>query len=98
MALNQALISSGVTQYGTPLFSLVNAIGTFRANDEGITVIDDSTFLFDGYYVRIRSKILEDGFTTASDREWNMGEFESTREFEFNGTTYDAGRRVLFAY
>ena len=92
MALNQALISSGVTQYGTPLFSLVNVIGTFRANDEGITVIDD------GYYVRIRSKILEDGFTTASDREWNMGEFESTREFEFNGTTYDAGRRVLFAY
>ena len=98
MALNRTLISSGVTQYGTPLFSLVNAIGTFRANDEGITVIDDSTFLFDGYYVRIRSKILEDGHTTASDREWNMGEFESTREFEFNGTTYDAGRRVLFAY
>jgi hypothetical protein len=98
MALNLNLISASVKQYGTPLFQLEETIGTFDANTADVTVVDEHTFMFQGYYVRLRNKAIEDGHTTASDREWTMGQFVSTRDYEFNGTTYPAGRQVLMAF
>jgi hypothetical protein len=54
--------------------------------------------MLEGYYVRLRNKNIEAGETTATDREWTMAQFVSTREFDFNGTTYPAGRQVLMAF
>ena len=98
MALNLNLISASVKKYGTPLFQIEETIGTFTAQTEGVTIIDDTTFMLQGYYVRLRNKNIEAGETTATDREWTMAQFVSTREFEFNGTTYPAGRQVLMAF
>lgn len=98
MALNQNLISATIKQYGTPLFQLEETIGTFDANTADITIVDDTTFMFQGYYVRLRNKNIEAGETTATEREWTLGQFVSTRDFEFNGTTYPAGRQVLMAF
>jgi hypothetical protein len=98
MALNINLISATVKKYGTPLFQLQETIGTFDAKTDGVEIIDDTTFLFQGYYVRLRNKNVEAGETTASDREWTMGQFIATRDYEFNGTTYEAGRQLLMAF
>ena len=99
MALQLPLISDSITRYGEALFVLVTDAGTFRNTDEGVTVRDDRTFAFEGGYIApIRSAELEKGFDTASDREWKLGEFEATRDYEFNGTEYPKGRRVLFVY
>ena len=99
MALQLALISDSITRYGEVLFTLVNEAGTFRSTDAGVTVRDNKTFAFEGGYIApIRSAELEKGFDTASDREWKLGEFEASRDYEFNGVNYLKGRRVLFVY
>ena len=102
MALKLALISESITRYGEALFTLVNDAGTFGISDDGVIARDEHTFefAFEGgrLIAPIRSKLREDGVTTATDRDWQLGEFEATRDYEFNGTTYPKGKRVLFAY
>lgn len=102
MALQLALISESITRYGEALFTLVNDAGTFGISDEGVTARDEHTFefAFEGgrLIAPIRSKLREEGVTTATDRVWQLGEFEATRDYEFNGTTYPKGKRVLFAF
>jgi hypothetical protein len=96
MALLLNLASDAITKYGTPLFAPVTELGSFKPTAEQI--IDDTTFLVDGYYIRLRNSAVKEGITTASDREFTVAEFESTREYEYDGTTYPAGRRVLMAW
>lgn len=102
MALQLALISESITRYGEALFTLVNDAGTFGITDDGVIARDEHTFefAFEGgrLIAPIRSKLREEGVTTATDRVWQLGEFEATRDYEFNGTTYPKGKRVLFAY
>lgn len=99
MALKFDLVSADVKQYGTPLFEQTTLIGTFSINDANVSAQDDSTFRFDeGYYAKVRTVALNAGHTTATDREWTLAEFRATREYEYDGTTYPAGRKVLMAY
>ena len=102
MALQLALISDSITRYGEALFTLVNDAGTFGISDDGVIARDEHTFEFPfegGRLIApIRSKLRDEGVTTATDRAWQLGEFVATRDYEFNGTTYPKGKRVLFAY
>ena len=95
-------ISDQIKRYGEALFAIVNDCGDFTIADEGVVARDEHSFQFNvggGIVIApIRSKLREEGVTTATDRAWRLGEFEATREYEFNGTTYPKGKRVLFAY
>ena len=102
MGLNLALVSTSITQYGAPLYAIVNELGTFKASEA--TVIDDRTFLIDGYYIRVRQAAIDAGHDTSDDSyTFTAGEFEAQRDASGddgpNGAwSIEKGKRVLLAW
>ena len=102
MGLNLALVSTDITKYGAPLYAIVNELGTFKASDA--TVVDDRTFLIDGYYIRVRQSAIDAGHDTSDvNYTFTAGEFEAQRDASGedgpNGPWSIAkGKRVLLAW
>ena len=98
--LNASLLSSDLKQYGTPLYELEAVLSTepIFMNHADITVVDDATFIVDGYYVRIRQKALDAGITTASlEHGFTVGQYRATRDFEYEGKQIAKGTARLLA-
>lgn len=98
--LNASLISADLKQYGTPLYELEAVVTNEPVfmNDPAITVVDEATFIVDGYYVRIRQKAIDAGITTASvDHGFNIGQYRATRDFEYEGKQIAKGTARLLA-
>ena len=98
--LNQSLISADLKQYGTPLYELEAVLSTepIFMNHADITVVDDATFIVDGYYVRIRQKAIDAGITTASlEHGFTIGQYRATRDFEYEGKEIAKGTARLLA-
>lgn len=102
MGLNLTLVSTDIKQYGAPLYAIVNELGTFTASEA--TVIDDRTFLIDGYYIRVRQASIDAGHDTSdADYTFTAGEFVAERDASGedgpNGPWSIAkGKRVLLAW
>lgn len=98
--LNKSLISADLKQYGTPLYELEAVLSTepIFMNHADITVVDEATFIVDGYYVRIRQKALDAGITTESlDHGFTIGQYRATRDFEYEGKQTAKGTARLLA-
>lgn len=102
MGLKMNLVSADIKKYGAPLYALVNELGTFKASEA--TIIDDRTFLIDGYYIRVRQSTIDEGHDTSDDSyTFTAGEFEAERDASGddgpNGPWSIAkGKRVLLAW
>ena len=96
------LVSADIKKYGAPLYALVNELGTFKASEA--TIIDDRTFLIDGYYIRVRQAAIDAGHDTSDDSyTFTAGEFEAERDASGedgpNGPwSVEKGKRVLLAW
>lgn len=98
--LNQSLLSTDLKQYGTPLYELEAVVSNepIFMNDPEITVVDEATFIVDGYYVRIRQKAIDAGITTADIKHgFTIGQYRATRDFEYEGTEVAKGTVRLLA-
>ncbi len=102
MGLKMNLVSADIKKYGAPLYALVNELGTFKASEA--TIIDDRTFLIDGYYIRVRQSAIDAGHDTSDDSyTFTAGEFVAERDASGedgpNGPWSIAkGKRVLLAW
>lgn len=98
--LNASLISADLKQYGTPLYELEAVLSTepIFMNHADITVVDEATFIIDGYYVRIRQKAIDAGITTANvEHPFTIGQYRATRDFEYEGKQIAKGTARLLA-
>lgn len=98
--LNKSLISADLKQYGTPLYELEAVLSTepIFMNHADITVVDEATFIVDGYYVRIRQKALDAGITTENVKHgFTIGQYRATRDFEYEGREIAKGTARLLA-
>ena len=98
--LKQGLIAADLKQYGTPLYELETVLSTEPVfmNHADVTVVDDATFMIDGYYIRIRQKAIDAGITTANvEHPFTIGQYRATRDFEYEGKQIAKGTPRLLA-
>jgi hypothetical protein len=104
MALDFNKLAGLVKAYGSPLYGTTPVQELGSVTPVEYQLIDGDTLaIIDGdqtYYIPVRRSVVDAGI--ASDRVFNIGEFEATRDAdgEYNGQAWSVskGARKVFAY
>ena len=104
MALDFNKLAGLVKAYGSPLYGSAPVQELGSVTPVEYQLIDGDTLaIIDGdqtYYIPVRRSVVDAGI--ASDRVFNIGEFEATRDAdgEYNGQAWSVskGARKVFAY